>query len=91
MEIGFLPLITGPSANLAVPYSLASLRTSTVGIPVSRDKAVAIGIPPISSPASKSVSAGIKDLIDIYQNIRLMFFQILIRSFQLNVKYHKSS
>src|SRR5439155_20290820 len=45
-----------PSTILRVPYGLDSLRTKTVGRPVTWDITVAIGMPPISIPASRSQS-----------------------------------
>jgi hypothetical protein len=52
------PATAPPSAALAVPYSLACLRTNTVGRPVSCDITVAMGMPPSSIPASTSHWSG---------------------------------
>src|SRR5260221_4182873 len=47
-----------PSAILQVPYSFAFLRTKSTGRPVNCESIVAIGMPPISSPASASIPGG---------------------------------
>ena len=58
MSVTRLPSYDGPSASLAVPYSLAFLRMNTTGMPVLAETMVAIGMPPISSAPSSSVPSG---------------------------------